>query len=47
MKPFELPGRLNVTGQLAVKRLLKPITYVLATLYFLVDAAFMAKPISD
>ena len=36
-------------GELAVKRILKPVTYVLATLYFLVDAAFMAfaKPISD
>jgi hypothetical protein len=34
---------------LAVKRILKPVTYVLAALYFLVDAAFMAiaKPISD
>lgn len=32
-----------------MKRILRPITYVLATLYFLVDAAFMAvaKPISD
>jgi len=32
-----------------VKGLLKPVTYILATLYFLVDAAFMtiAKPISD
>jgi len=40
---------LNVPGELAVKRILKPVTYVLATLYFLVDAAFMAiaKPISD
>ena len=36
-------------GELAVKRILKPVTYVLAALYFLVDAAFMAiaKPISD
>ena len=32
-----------------MKRILKPVTYVIATLYFLVDAAFMAiaKPISD
>ena len=32
-----------------MKRILKPVTYVLATLYFLADAAFMAiaKPISD
>ena len=36
-------------GELAVKRILKPVTYALAALYFLVDAAFMAvaKPISD
>jgi hypothetical protein len=34
---------------LAVKWILKPVTYVLAALYFLADAAFMtiAKPISD
>ena len=32
-----------------MKRILKPITYVLAALYFLADVAFMAiaKPISD
>jgi len=32
-----------------VKRILKPATYVIAALYFLVDAAFVAiaKPISD
>ena len=32
-----------------MKRILKPVTYVLAALYFLVDAAFIAiaKPISD
>jgi uncharacterized membrane protein len=32
-----------------VKRILKPVTYTLAVLYFLADAAFMAiaKPISD
>ena len=32
-----------------MKRILKPITYALAALYFLADAAFMAisKPISD
>jgi hypothetical protein len=37
------------TGELALKRILKPVTYILAALYFLVDAAFMAiaKPISD
>jgi hypothetical protein len=40
---------LNLPRELAVKRILKPVTYVLAALYFLVDAAFMAiaKPISD
>jgi hypothetical protein len=40
---------LDLPGELAVKRILKPITYILAALYFLVDAAFMAiaKPISD
>jgi hypothetical protein len=40
---------LNLPGELAVKRILKPVTYVLAALYFLVDAAFMAiaKPDSD
>jgi hypothetical protein len=48
VKPFELSG-LNLPGELAVKRILKPVTYVIATLYFVVDAAFMAiaKPISD
>ena len=32
-----------------MRRILKPVTYILAALYFLVDAAFMAiaKPISD
>jgi hypothetical protein len=40
---------LNLPGGSAVKRILKPVTYVIAALYFLVDAAFMAlaKPISD
>jgi hypothetical protein len=40
---------LNVPGEKAVKRILRPVTYVLAALYFLADAAFMAiaKPISD
>jgi hypothetical protein len=42
-------GNLDLLGELAVKRILKPVTYVLATLYFLADAAFMAiaKPLSD
>jgi len=32
-----------------VKRILKPISYVLAAVYFLVDAVFIAvaKPVSD
>jgi hypothetical protein len=48
VKPFEDSG-FGSPGELAVKRILKPVTYVLAALYFLVDAAFMAvaKPISD
>jgi hypothetical protein len=48
VKPFELSG-FELPGESAVKRILKPVTYVLAVLYFLVDAAFMAiaKPISD
>jgi hypothetical protein len=43
------PRGLNLQGGSAVKRILKPVTYVIAALYFLVDAAFMAlaKPISD
>jgi hypothetical protein len=42
-------GALDLPGELAVKRFLKPVIYVLAALYFLVDATFMAiaKPISD
>src|SRR5437868_15015038 len=42
-------GGLNLPGELAVKRILKPVTYVIAALYFLADAAFVAiaKPISD
>jgi uncharacterized membrane protein len=48
MKPFEA-SRFGVGGGKPVKRILKPVTYVLAVVYFLVDAAFMtvAKPISD
>jgi uncharacterized membrane protein len=40
---------LDLLGELPVKRILKPVTYFLAALYFLADAAFMAiaKPISD
>jgi len=43
----KLKQRASVTGEdmglqenLTVKRILKPVTYVLAALYFLVDAAF-------
>jgi hypothetical protein len=48
VKPFELSG-FDMPGELAMKRILQPTIYVLATLYFLVDAAFMAiaKPISN
>jgi hypothetical protein len=40
---------LDSPGELAVKRILKPVTFVLAALYFLADAAFMAiaKSVSD
>src|SRR6266542_3401712 len=42
-------GGLHLPGECAGKRILKPVTYVIAALYFLVDAAFVAiaKPISD
>jgi len=38
-----------LSGELVVKRILKPVTYVLAALYFLADAAFLgvARPISN
>jgi hypothetical protein len=40
---------LELSGELVVKRILKPVTYVLAALYFLADAAFLgvARPISN
>jgi len=40
--------RLSVRGRVIVKRILKPVTYILAVIYFLVDAVFMAvtRPIS-
>jgi hypothetical protein len=40
---------LDLLGDLTVKRILKPVTYALAALYFLADAAFIAiaKPISN
>lgn len=40
---------LSLPGRVPVKRILKPVTYVLAAIYFLVDAIVMtiAKPISD
>src|SRR3981189_2028891 len=42
-------GGLNLPGELAVKRSLKPVTYALAAFFFWGDAVFMAiaKPISD
>ena len=48
MKLFEASG-FDSAGGKPVKPILKPVTYVLAAVYFLVDAAFMtiAKPISD
>src|SRR3981189_2454569 len=48
-EPIRTLGGLILPGELAVKRILKPVTYALAALYFLADAAFMAiaKPISD
>ena len=48
MKLFGASG-FDSVGCKPVKRFLKPVTYVLAAVYFLVDAAFMtiAKPISD
>ena len=48
MKLFEASG-FDSAGGKPVKPILKPLTYVLAAVYFLVDAAFMtiAKPISD
>src|SRR6476661_5648937 len=48
MKLFGASGFDSVGGK-PVKRFLKPVTYVLAVVYFLVDAAFMtiARPISD
>jgi hypothetical protein len=48
VKPFGASG-FAFAGSMAVKRILRPIIYGLAALYFLADAAFMtiAKPISD
>jgi hypothetical protein len=48
VKPFELSG-FGFARRIGVKRILKPVTYVLAALYFLADAAFLgvAKPIPN
>ena len=48
VKPFGLSG-FALTGRMVVKRILKPVIYGLAALYFLADAAFMiiAKPVSN
>jgi hypothetical protein len=47
VKPFELSG-FGFARRIGVKRILKPVTFVLAALYFLAGAALMAiaKPIS-
>jgi len=50
VKPFELSGGFEFARRISSEaNIEKPVTYVLAALYFLVDAAFMAiaKPISD
>jgi hypothetical protein len=48
VKPFERPG-FGFAERRGVNRILKPVTYVLAAIYFLVDAAFIAvaKPVSN
>jgi hypothetical protein len=48
VKPFE-GLRFGTGSRCPVNRIVKPITYVLAVVYFLVDAAFVvvAKPISN
>ena len=37
------------SAEIAVNRFFKPVTYILAAVYFLVDVAFMAvaRPVSD
>jgi hypothetical protein len=48
VKPFQRPG-FGFAERRRVNRILKPVTYVLAAVYFLVDAAFIAvaKPVSN
>jgi hypothetical protein len=48
VKLFERSG-FGFPGETPVNRILRPVTYVLAAVYFLVDAAFMgvAKPVSN
>jgi hypothetical protein len=48
VKPFERPG-FGFAERRCVNRILKPVAYVLAAIYFLVDAAFIAaaKPVSN
>jgi hypothetical protein len=48
VKPFERSG-FGFPEKRRVNRILKPVTYVLAAVYFLVDAAFIAvaKPMSN
>jgi hypothetical protein len=47
MKQFD--HRALVSAEIAVNRFFKPVTYILAAVYFLVDVAFMAvaRPVSD
>jgi hypothetical protein len=48
VKLFERSG-FGFPGETSMKRILRPVSYVLAAVYFLVDAAFMsvAKPVSN
>jgi hypothetical protein len=48
MKPFE-PSGFDSVERRRVTRILKPVTYFLAAVYFLVDVAFIAvaKPVSN
>ena len=47
MKQFDHSG--FSSAEIAVNRFFKPVTYILAAVYFLVDVAFMAvaRPVSD
>jgi hypothetical protein len=47
LKQFDHSG--FSSAEIAVNRFFKPVTYILAAVYFLVDVAFMAvaRPVSD